>query len=144
MQKIKEVTETGCYLDNHRGHYIIRDAILLAIDFGFSVSFEDARVIERYDADHWNEDYPFETIVELADEARDWLNGDKPSGAGFLPPTIPTGTTWDWNDGDFGLYHFDEDGEICNPPEVCGGTGNHDFQPIDDCDECGGAEADQR
>ena len=31
------LTETGCFLDNHRGHYIQRDAIELAVEYGYII-----------------------------------------------------------------------------------------------------------
>jgi hypothetical protein len=43
------ITETGCYLDNHRGHYITRDAILLAQGLGFIVGEFERFALDHYD-----------------------------------------------------------------------------------------------
>lgn len=99
-------TETGCYLDSHRGHYISRDVIEFAQSVGFIVGLSDAYVVSKYEDHGHEEDYPFEVIVELADEATAWLNSsavDRISGQNF-PPSKPEGTYWSFNDGDFGLY----------------------------------------
>lgn len=157
-----KITETGCYLDSHRGHYITRDVVQFAQGYGFIVDPFAQWAIDTYDSAEGAPDYPFETLVELADEAIEWLNsgqdecvkccagshsvdwpgpgnvwemrtderdvvisgawvickacsgtgrGPRIEGQNF-PPIIPKGTTWDWNDGDFGLYKYDADGEI--------------------------------
>lgn len=108
-----EITETGCYLDNHRGHYILRDVVELAIGYGFIVGGFERFALDQYDEHNHTDGYPHEELTELADEARDWLNsGDERTAGQNLPPLIPAGTSWDWNDGDFGLYRHDEEGEI--------------------------------
>src|SRR3954462_15713887 len=68
------LTETGCYLDNHRGHYISRDAIQLAQGYGFIVGWFEEWAIDRYEAHIHGENYPNEGIIELCDEAGAWLN----------------------------------------------------------------------
>jgi hypothetical protein len=111
------ISETGCYLDNHRGHYISRDMIELAVGYGYIVGPFERFALDMYE--HAFDlpagvEYPHDTIVELADDAREWLNSGQETrvpGQNF-PPIIPAGTTWDWNDGDFGLYSYDEDGEL--------------------------------
>jgi hypothetical protein len=108
------ITETGCYLDNHRGHYITRDMILLAEEFGFILGEMESFVLDQYDEFNANENYPTESLYALADEALEWLNVgentgvDRPIRGQNSPPAIPEGTSWGWNDGDFGLYE-DED-----------------------------------
>ena len=37
--------------------------------------------------------------------------GDRIAGQNF-PPVIPEGTAWSFEDGDFGLYRYDEDGNV--------------------------------
>jgi len=102
--------DTGCYLDNHRGHYITRDMIELAVSWGFIIgTFEKfaVAVYEDYDGD---ENFPHEGLTELADDALNWLNcgdnegKDRPIKFQNNPPKIPQGYSWQWNDGDFGLY----------------------------------------
>jgi hypothetical protein len=98
--------QAGCYLDNHRGHYIGRDMIELAIGYGFIVDELVQFVLNEYDAHHEDDSYPHESLHELMQEAEDWLNSgraDRVPGQNF-PPIIPEGYAWGWNDGDFGLY----------------------------------------
>lgn len=105
----------GCWLDNHRGHYISRDAIQLAQNMGFIVGPSDQWVLDCYDRFYHEEHYPFEVVVELADEAVAWLNSsptEREIHGQNMPPARPEGTAWAFEDGDFGLYHYDEDGEI--------------------------------
>jgi hypothetical protein len=107
--------DTGCYLDNHRGHYITRDMIWLAEGFGFILGPLESFALAQYEAHGHEEDYPHESITDLADEALAWLNVGENTGIGRPirgqndPPAIPEGTSWGWNDGDFGLYADEED-----------------------------------
>lgn len=92
------ITETGCYLDNHRGHYIERDMIELAQGFGFIVGPFEQWALDTHDVYHvvdafdskvaelQRKEYPFEALHELADDALNWLN----SGQG---PCIDCGTS---------------------------------------------------
>lgn len=89
----------GCYLDSHRGHYITRDAILLAADLGYKLADDDRALVDRYEAESHEADYPFEALVDLCDEAVEFLNRER----GLA------GHWWDFNDGDFGLYPIDEE-----------------------------------
>lgn len=104
------ITETGCFLDNHRGHYITRDIIEFAVGYGFIIGPFEKFVVDSYDRDNGDEDYPFEGLIELADEAVAWLNIgdnegiDRPIRGQNSPPIIPDGYAWGMNDGDFGLY----------------------------------------
>lgn len=86
----------GCYLDNHRGHYITRDVILLAEGYGFKVADEDRVLVDSYDEDYWDDGYDFESLVGLADEAISWMNE--------VLCDRPDDTYFEFNDGDFGLY----------------------------------------
>lgn len=105
----------GCWLDNHRGHYITRDMIELAIEFGYMVGPFEKYAIAHYD--DWYSDSQdvsadglYEGLVEIADEALAWLNcGDNEGPDREIkfqnnPPRIPKHYQWGWNDGDFGLY----------------------------------------
>ena len=147
--------DIGCHLDNHRGHYITRDAIQLAQEFGFIVGSFEQWAIDTYAAevmlDNSNnnlyDSYPNEAMIELCDEAVAWLNsgqtqcvdclgsgqdaegwlakdgsrrckrctgtgrGDRIKGQNF-PPLIPNGTQWAFEDGDFGLYRYDDEGMV--------------------------------
>lgn len=121
------LASVGCHLDNHRGHYISRDTIELAIEFGFIVGSSDLFVLSRYERDGYEDDYPSEVIHELCNEAIAWLNAgqdERVSGQNF-PPIIPEGYSWGFNDGDFGLYSDTED-ETCweNDLESCPDCGN--------------------
>jgi len=106
MTSTTTITETGCYLDNHRGHYITRDAIELAVSFGFIIGSFERFALDHYDDLGHEEDYPHEALYELCDDAVEWLNAGQVvrlRGQNF-PPIIPEGTTWCFWEGDFGLY----------------------------------------
>jgi len=86
--------QPGCYIDSHHGHYCVPMVIELAAEHGFIVD-----PFVRFALDHYNDcyhetDYPGEALIEVSDEAIDWLNQHE-----GLP-----GHWWMWNDGDFGLY----------------------------------------
>jgi hypothetical protein len=104
------ITEIGCYLDGHRGHYIIRDMIQLAEGWGFIIGPFEQFALAMYEDHNHEENYPHEGLHELADEALNWLNIgdneglDRPIKFQNSPPIIPEGTAWGWNEGDFGLY----------------------------------------
>lgn len=71
------ITETGCHLDNHRGHFITRDVIQLAQGFGFIIDpFAEWAIVNYGRADETDlvGDFPFESMVDLADDAIAWLN----------------------------------------------------------------------
>jgi hypothetical protein len=68
------VEQAGCWLDNHRGHYISRDAILLAKEWGFIIDPFAEFAINVYEDWDGDESFPFESMVELCDEAVNWLN----------------------------------------------------------------------
>lgn len=105
------ITETGCYLDSHRGHYLARDVVYLAQGFGFIVDPFAQWTLDTYEAHSHEESYPSETVYEYADEAVAWLNNgqdERLSGQNF-PPIIPDGYAWEYNEGDFGLYPLDSD-----------------------------------
>lgn len=110
--------DSGCYLDSHRGHYITRDMILLAVEFGFIIGTFDRFALDNYD--EWNDESAHGAdlvgaLHDLADEALAWLNCgdnsgiDRPIKGQNSPPKIPESYAWDWNDGDFGLYEIEED-----------------------------------
>src|SRR3954465_5889309 len=68
------ITQTGCYLDNHRGHYIGRDVIELAVSYGFIIGQFEQFAVNMYDEHNSDESYPSESMIELADDAIEWLN----------------------------------------------------------------------
>lgn len=72
--KVIPVAEAGCFLDNHRGHYIARDVIQLAQSFGFIIGPFEEWALVTYEMHSHDEHFPGETIIELADEAINWLN----------------------------------------------------------------------
>jgi hypothetical protein len=106
---------TGCYLDNHRGHYLTRDMLWLCRDdFGYIIDECLAFALLMYDEKGHTEEFPFESMMDESRSALDWLNGgdnegiDRPIKGQNSPPIIPEGYAWDWNDGDFGLYKIEE------------------------------------
>ena len=145
------ITKTGCYLDSHRGHYITRDAIQLAEEWGFITGSFEKFALAMYEEHNNDEEYPFEALVELCDEAVNWLNsgqedcpgcdgtgrravldtnawldkegnircktctgsgqGPRIEGQNF-PPRVPEGFLWNFEEGDFGLWKYDEDGNM--------------------------------
>ncbi len=127
-----EFTETGCYFDSHRGHYISREVIEFAVSHGFVISPADAYVVARYDDDGHAEDYPQETIIELCDEAVAWLNSsatEREVSGQNMPPARPDGYVWSFNEGAFGLYSEYEDTRVEDADDEhgvcpdCGDTG---------------------
>ncbi len=119
MQTIT-IAETGCYLDNHRGHYITRDAIELAVAYGFILDGFAQFAVDAYADDNHHDGYPHEALIELCDEAIAWLN----SGQGECE-----GCGGDGKDHD----HPHNAGCICRE---CSGTGRgpriagQNFPPI--------------
>jgi hypothetical protein len=119
----KTITETGCWLDNHRGHYITRDVIQLAQEFGFIIGQFEQFAVALYDkADSLitgdyshNIEYPHEAMMELCDDAIEWLN----SGQGQCAHCNGRGTNPD--DGAFFTKVGDDFGaRYCRH---CSGTG---------------------
>jgi hypothetical protein len=68
------ITETGCYFDNHRGHYITPAVIEFAVEKGFMIGPFEQFAVDMYDSFNFDQKYPHESLQALADEARDWLN----------------------------------------------------------------------
>lgn len=130
MQSTFKFTDTGCYLNNSRGHYISRDVVEFAIAHGFIVGLSDQYVLDSYEERSHEDNFPFEVIVELSDEAIQWLNqddGDERLPGQNFAPARPDGYYFDWNDGDFGLYSQYEDvrvEEADDEHDVCPDCGN--------------------
>jgi hypothetical protein len=74
-------TQIGCWLDSHRGHYISRDVILLAKEWGFIIDPFAEFAINVYEDWDGDESYPFEAMMSLCDDAITWLNSGKPDCA---------------------------------------------------------------
>jgi hypothetical protein len=72
--KTDNITETGCFFDNHRGHYITRDVIQQAVEWGFIIDPFAQFAIDMYDDFNFDDKYPHEALTELCDEATEWLN----------------------------------------------------------------------
>ena len=113
MQRTLTADDAGCYLDNHRGHYISRDVVDFAESVGYIVGPLERWFLDCYEDHHHEDSYPAELVHELCDDAIAWLNAgqeERVSGQN-LPPVIPDGFVWDFNDGDFGLYPLEETGD---------------------------------
>lgn len=105
------IMETGCYLDSHCGHYIIRDAVYFAVDHGFIIDGFESFALSHYESHSRDDTYPFEELVELSDRAIRWLNSSpwkREIRGQNCPPRRPEDAYWGWNDGDFGLYTEDD------------------------------------
>jgi hypothetical protein len=115
IRPIITIDQAGCWLDNHRGHYIVRDMIDVAVEFGFIIGPFEKFTLGMYDEWNHEEEYPHESVIELSEEALNWLNCgdndgiDRPIKGQNNPPVIPEGYAWQWFDGDFGLYEIESD-----------------------------------
>jgi len=116
------IAETGCYLDNHRGHYITRDVIELAVGYGFIIGPCERFVVDAYEHDCHRESYPFESVIELADEATAWLN----SGRDECSTCDGSGKVYSSHDIDRAAPADDPDGVICR---ACSGAGRGPREP---------------
>jgi hypothetical protein len=106
-----EAKDAGCFLDNHRGHYIVRDMLWLCRDdFGYILDPCLSFALLVYDKYGDTPEFPHEAMQDEAQAALNWLNGgpnegkDRPIKGQNSPPVIPEGYAWDWYEGDFGLY----------------------------------------
>jgi hypothetical protein len=125
------ITETGCYLDNHRGHYIQRDAIQLAQGYGFIVGPFEQWAIDTYEEMAYlaadPKEYPHEALTELCDEAIAWLNSGQTECDNCEGGINP-------RDGDY-WTHKDDEAKVPRCKK-CTGTGRGDriqhqnFPPI--------------
>ena len=82
--------DIGCYFDGAFGFDFNAKRL---IDFAVNLGFKD-QPIDYEDPDD---------LVWLCDAAEEWLNDNT---------TRPDNTHWSWEDGDFGLWQYDEDGEL--------------------------------
>jgi len=106
--------DIGCHLDNHRGHYIQRDVIELAVGYGYIIGGFDQFVINLYESHSHYEDYPHEELTELCDAAIEWLNSGQ-----HECPNCNEGI--DPRDGDYWTHKDDAEGiKRC---KRCTGTG---------------------
>jgi hypothetical protein len=112
------ITETGCYLDSHRGHYITRDAIQLAQGWGYIIDPFAQWAIDTYEEMAYlaadPKEYPHEALSELCDHAVEWLNSGQEAcdncDGGMSP-----------RDGDYWTHKDDADqAKRC---KKCTGTG---------------------
>jgi hypothetical protein len=88
------ITETGCFLDNHRGHYITCDAILLAVGHGFIIGPFEQFALGLYTEFYDNAEYPNESLIELCDEAVNWLNSGQDKCPDCTDGFLPTADFW--------------------------------------------------
>lgn len=89
----------GCYIDSHHGHYAIPAVVEMAKSAGFLLDPFAEYAVFNYEARNSDEDYPHEALIELSEEAIEWLNHNE----GL------TGHWWGWNEGDFGLYPIEDE-----------------------------------
>jgi hypothetical protein len=121
------ITQTGCYLDNHRGHYIGRDMIELAVSYGFIIGSLERYALDMYEPHGHEESFPHEAMTELADAALDWLN----SGQDECDHCLGTGRGM--KEGSYYTHKDNPDVKLC---KLCSGTGRgprikfQNFPPI--------------
>jgi hypothetical protein len=119
--------QVGCHLDNHRGHYLTRDMIWLAEEYGFILSSMEKFTLEMYEAQGHADDYPMEELQELSGLALAWLN----SGQSNCSRCHGTGKRKSLDEPDSWL-----DKDLVVRCKVCTGTGRgpreegQNFPPI--------------
>ena len=84
--------DIGCYFD---GAFGFEHNARRLIDFAIEHGYRETPADEYYDA--------FEHLSYNAEDAAYYLNEHT---------TRPDNTHWSWEDGDFGLWQYDEDGEL--------------------------------
>lgn len=104
------ITNTGCYIDSCNGHYAIPAMIRWSYSMGYLPDPFLDYTLAQYDEDHYSVIYPTEALHAVANEIEAWLNG-VPTRGQNPPPEIPDGYGWGWQDGDFGLWPIEDDGE---------------------------------
>ena len=90
------IDDCGCYLDGQRGHYIRRDTIEFARNFGRPTDDVVNYLCLIYDNHCDNDFFPVEFLDAECDDALNWLNEN----------IAPEGTYFAFDDG---LYLFAED-----------------------------------
>jgi hypothetical protein len=81
-----ETIQTGCYIDGHWGQYGFGRLLTVAESFGWVNA-------SNVNEDNQN-DFDLEFVVDLADEAENWLNEN----------VAPADTSFGWFDGEFFLW----------------------------------------
>lgn len=81
-----ETIQTGCYIDGHWGQYGIGRLLTVAESFGWVNA-------NNVNEDNQN-DFDLEFVVDLADEAENWLNDN----------IAPSDASFGWFDGEFYLW----------------------------------------
>tara|TARA_R100000664_G_C2698918_1_gene100028 strand:+ start:236 stop:559 length:324 start_codon:yes stop_codon:yes gene_type:complete len=94
--------DIGCYFDGAFGydHNALR-VLDLAKQHGFN-EWSSRLEQQAYSPNGVKEEH-YEEWMETIDRAEDYLNEHT---------TRPDNTYWSWEDGDFGLWQYDEDGEL--------------------------------
>lgn len=113
MNSPTNTIQSGCYIDSHMGHYAIPESIKIAVSFGFHIDPFAQFALDAYDSFYFEDNYPSESLIELSDEAIDWLNSTPTMhwSGDARPPVRPENTYWGWNDGDFGLWPEEDFGD---------------------------------
>ena len=84
--------DIGCYFD---GAFGFEHNARRLIDFATEHGYRESKPSEFYDE--------FEYLSYNAEDAENYLNEHT---------TRPDNTHWSWENGDFGLWQYDEDGEL--------------------------------
>ena len=91
------VADIGCYFDGAFGRYNIPRVIDLAEQLGY---------VPPTDLDESEPDT--EDMVWACEEAEAWLNEHT---------SLPENCYWSFENGDFGLWMYDEDGNLVDPSQ---------------------------
>lgn len=101
---MSEMPLPGCYVDGHWGQYAIARAVQIAGEFGWKDE-QASDLATRHLASMGPSTEPgltddeYAMLVDAADDAEAWLNDN----------VTVSGYSWQWNDGEFGLYANEEE-----------------------------------
>ena len=75
----------GCWLDGQRGHYIGRDTIMLAKEFGMRINGITQYLCDTYEDNYFKDSFPHEYFDDEVYDAMNWLNDNiAPEGTCFV------------------------------------------------------------
>jgi len=114
LSRIAEYTDddVGCYFDGAFGFaYNAKRLIDLAHEHGCLFTWDDLADVDFTAVVIDMTDDQFDALVSMADFAEDWLNENT-----LRPPFIEGEReyylNWAWEDGDFGLWKYDWNGDV--------------------------------